>query len=191
MNGQLVMDIGNKKPKPISNITIDENFQTPIDKCRYMVDLLPEWVVTVLEPTPGLGNIVQALEEKNKYEITAADDYFLIDKSKRYDAIVMNPPFSSKSADMTNAPEGYEIKGMKLGYHILKECMEMSDFIVALMPWFTISDSDVRMRYFKDFGIKSLTPLPRKTFQYARIQTVVMVLEKGYKQDTIFKTCHF
>ena len=103
----------------------------------------------------------------------------------------MNPPFSSKSADMRNAPENIEARGMKLGYHILRECMEMSDNIIALMPWFTISDSDVRLRYLKNYGIKSLTALPRKTFEYARIQTVVIELEKGYQSETIFKTFNF
>jgi hypothetical protein len=63
----------------------------------------------------------------------------------------------------------------------------MSNNIIALMPWFTISDSDVRLRNIKKYGIKSITALPRKTFQYARIQTVILELEKGYKGDTIFK----
>jgi type I restriction-modification system DNA methylase subunit len=169
-------------------VEVDPNFQTPVEVCEYMVELIPEWVVSVLEPTPGLGNIVNALYKKMKYNITEADDYFLIDKSKKFDCIVMNPPFSSKSAFMDNAPAGVEIKGMKLGYHILKECMEMSNNVIALMPWYTISDSDVRMRYLKQYGIKSLTALPRKTFQYARIQTVVIELERGYKGDTLFKT---
>jgi hypothetical protein len=103
----------------------------------------------------------------------------------------MNPPFSSKSAFMKNAPEDVEVTGMKLGYYILTECMKMSNNIIALMPWYTISDSDVRMRYLKSFGIKSLTALPRKTFQYARIQTVIIELEKGYQEETIFRTYRF
>ncbi|MNL79039.1 hypothetical protein D3C87_2055590 [compost metagenome] len=69
--------------------------------------------------------------------------------------------------------------------------MKKSDNIIALMPWYTISDSDVRMRFLKDFGIKSLTALPRKTFQYARIQTVIIELEKGYTDETIFRTFRF
>lgn len=101
--------------------------------------------------------------------------------------MVMNPPFSSKSACLTNAPEGYENTGMKICYKILLECMERADHVIALMPWFTISDSDVRMRFIKRFGLKSLTALPRKTFQYARIQTCVFELEKGYKGETEFK----
>lgn len=170
---------------------IDSNFQTPPSVCNYMVNMIPSHAIKILEPTPGLGNIVNSLREKDRYQVITADDFFLLDKNEKYDCIVMNPPFSSKSAFTGNAPEGVETRGMKLGYHILKECMKMSDHIIALMPWFTLSDSDVRMRYLKDFGIKSLTALPRKTFQYARIQTVVIELEKGYQNETIFKTYDF
>ncbi len=170
---------------------IDTNFQTPPSVCDYMAGLVPDSAKTILEPTPGIGNLVQALEAKNRYQIIAADDFFVFDTKQRFDCIVMNPPFSSKSAHMEHAPEDVEIRGMKLGYYILKECMQMSDCIIALMPWFTISDSDVRMRYLRDFGIKSLTPLPRKTFQYARIQTVIIELQKGFKSSTEFYTHHF
>ena len=37
------------------------DFQTPIDVAEYMVSLLPINVKTVLEPTPGIGNVVAAL----------------------------------------------------------------------------------------------------------------------------------
>lgn len=76
---------------------------------------------------------------------------------------------------------------MRLGYIILMECMNMSDNVIALMPWFTLSDSDVRLRALKKYGMKSLTALPRKTFEYVRIQTVVIELQKGYKGETAFK----
>lgn len=170
---------------------IDTNFQTPVVVCDYMVNMVPKNSVKILEPTPGLGNLVNALHAKNKYQVITADDFFLLDKSAKYDCIVMNPPFSSKSAFMKNAPEGVEVTGMKLGYYILTECMKMSNNVIALMPWYTISDSDVRMRFLESFGIKSLTTLPRKTFKYARIQTVIIELEKGYKEETIFRTYPF
>ena len=167
---------------------IDTNFQTPHAICEYMVSMVPDFAKTVFEPNPGLGNIVEALKRKNRYQVITADDFFLFDTAQRFDCVVMNPPFSSKSAHMENAPANVEVVGMKLGYYILKECMKMSDNIIALMPWYTISDSDVRMRYLRDFGIKSLTPLPRKTFQYARIQTVIIELEKGFQGSTTFLT---
>lgn len=155
-----------------------------------MVSLIPPSSKNVFEPTPGVGNIVHVLK-KNDFNVIAADDFFLHDTKLKYDCIVMNPPFSSKSAYLENAPISAETKGMKLGYYILKECMKMSDSIIALMPWYTISDSDIRMKFLKDFGIKSLTSLPRKTFEYARIQTVIIEMEKGYKGDTIFKVFDF
>lgn len=170
-------------------MTVDPNFQTPLWVVDYMLSLLPSGITTVLEPTPGLRNIANALEA-DLYDVTAPEDYFLLTKS-RYDAVVGNPPFSGKSAFMENAPEGLSIKGMAVGYHILSECMKQSDILVMLMPWFTISDSDVRMRKLKDFGLISVTPLPRKTFDYARIQTVVIYLKKGYTGETIFDTRFF
>lgn len=99
----------------------------------------------------------------------------------------MNPPFSAKYARIENATIDLSKYGMRLGYHFLTECMKKSDNIIALMPWFTISDSDVRLRFLKNYGLKSLTALPRKTWQYARIQTVVIELVKGWHQETEFK----
>jgi type I restriction-modification system DNA methylase subunit len=166
---------------------IDTNFQTPIPVAKYMVNMVPKDAKTILEPTKGIGNISNLLIQ---YDLTTPEDFFLLEK-QRFDCIVTNPPFSSKYAFMDNAPANFEEKGMRLGYYILRECMEMSDNIIALMPWFTISDSDVRLRFLKSFGIKSLTALPRKTFEYARIQTVVIELSKGHKKPTIFKTFDF
>lgn len=167
------------------------DFQTPVNVCRYMASLMPyKSEMRILEPTPGIGNLVGAIRERfpreQTHEIVAPNDFFLLEKQK-FDCIVMNPPFSSKSAFLQHAPTGSNKFGMRLGYFILTECMEMSDSVIALMPWFTISDSDVRLRYLKDFGLKSLTALPRKTFQYARIQTVIIELQKGYKGQTEFK----
>ncbi len=165
-----------------------KEFQTPHQVCKYMVSLIPENAKTILEPTPGIGNITNLL---SKYNLTAPEDFFLLQKDKCYDCIVMNPPFSDKSAFLHNAPINFNEKGMRLGYYFLTECMKMSDNVIALMPWFTISDSDVRLRFLKNFGLKSLTALPRKTFQYARIQTVIIELQKGYTAETIFKTIDF
>lgn len=161
------------------NIT---DFQTPIDVCKYMVSMVPPGSKTILEPTPGIGNIVSQL---SGYDVTAPKDYFKLDKHQRFDCVVMNPPFSSKSA--FNVPDHLNKFGMRLGYHILTECMGMSDNVIALMPWFTLSDSDVRLRALKKYGMKSLTALPRKTFEYVRIQTVVIELQKGFKGETAFR----
>lgn len=157
------------------------DFQTPKEVCKYMCSLIPDGVKTILEPTAGQGNMLKYL---TGYHVTAPENFFQL-KHREFDCIVMNPPFSAKYAH--GVPEGFEKHGMRLGYHILTECMQMSNNIIALMPWFTISDSDVRLRFIKSFGLKSLTALPRKTFQYARIQTVVMELEKGFIGQSHFK----
>ena len=168
-------------------MTIDNNFQTPISVCKYMVSMLTEKHISILEPTPGLGNLAGEISSTGR-GCLRADDFFLLDKDLRFDAVVMNPPFSSLSAFMENAPKDVNLKGMKLGYHILFECMKKTDYVIALMPWLTIADSDVRLRALRDYGLKSVTPLPRKTFQYARVQTCIIELERGYDGETIFKT---
>lgn len=157
------------------------DFQTPMPVCRYMVSLVPDTTVTVLEPTKGMGNIVSLL---GKYNVTAPDNFFEMTKG-RFDCVLMNPPFSAKYA--YGVPDAIQKVGMRLGYHILTECMQMSDCVIALMPWFTISDSDIRLRKLKKWGLKSVTALPRKTFQYARIQTVVLELVKNWDNETVFK----
>lgn len=162
------------------------DFQTPPAVCEFMAGLIPEGVITILEPTPGAGNLVRAIESKGRYQVTAPENYFTLDKAARFDCIVMNPPFSAKTA--YGVPEGYEKPGMRLGYSILQECMQRSNHVIALMPWFTITDSDVRLRAIQEYGLKSLTALPRKTFGYTRIQTVVFELEKGYSGSTIFNS---
>lgn len=169
---------------------IDSNYQTPKEVCSYMASLVPEDAVKVLEPTPGLGNLVEALFKRGFFP-EFPEDYFM--ERERYlktnwDCIIMNPPFSSKSAFMENAPVEWQDQiGMKFGYKMLLEMMSISDNIIALMPWFTISNSDVRLRRIKKFGLKSVTALPRKTFKYIRIQTMVLELEKGFQGETAFK----
>lgn len=156
-------------------------FQTPPVVAEYMKSLIPEGVVSVLEPTPGEGNILNLLGE---YQVTAPANFFALDP-QRFDCIIMNPPFSTKYA--YGIPDHVNANGLRLGYHILLECMKMSDHVIALMPLFTISDSDVRLRYLKQFGIKQITILPRKTFKYVRIQTAVFELIKGWQEPTIFE----
>lgn len=166
------------------DIAYVNDFQTPVPVAKYMVSLLPEGVRTVLEPTPGQGNIVKALC-KAGFEVTAPGNYWDLDKKLWFDAVACNLPFSSKT--FFGLPENLEGQGMIVAYKVLGQLMNMSDNIIALMPWFTISDSDVRLRSVKTFGLISVTALPRKTFQYARIQTCVLQLQRGYTGPTEFK----
>lgn len=160
---------------------ISTDFQTPKPVARYMASLIPDGTKTVLEPTPGVGHILSFLSQ---YDVTAPENFFAMEKAE-FDCVITNPPFSSKYA--FGVPDSLQKTGMRLGYHILLQCLEMSNSVIALMPWFTISDSDVRLRYLYGWGMKSITALPRKTFQYARIQTCVFEMEKGFKGPTIFK----
>jgi type I restriction-modification system DNA methylase subunit len=156
-------------------------YQTPIEIAKFMTSMIPEDAVTVLEPTPGDGNILRFLE---KYDVTAPDDFFKLERQK-FDCIIMNPPFSSKYT--YGIPEDLDQTGMRMGYYILTECMKMSNHVIALMPWFTLTDSDVRLRFLKTYGLKSITALPRKTFQYTRIQTCIFELHWGWNKETLFR----
>jgi len=145
------------------------DFQTPMNICEYMVSMLPLGVKTVLEPTAGMGNLVRALEAGN-YEIDAPIDFFS-STLRKYDAVVMNPPFSP----------------MLHGYKILYECMEISGLIIAIMPWLTIINSEKRTKDIMEYGLKSLVHLPRSTFKGARVQTCIMEMSKGYRGITEWK----
>ena len=160
-------------------------FQTPPEVVEYMCSMIPEGVITVLEPTPGEGNIVSMLDD---YDVTAPDNFFDLQQNK-FDCIIMNPPFSSKY--VFGVPDTIQEKGMKIGYHILFKCMEMSDHVIALMPWFLILDSSVRLRMLKNYGLKSITALPRSTFEYARIQCCIFEMERGYKEEIHFRIFDF
>jgi len=142
------------------------NFQTKMWVCDFMVSLIPENVLTVLEPTPGDGNLVEALKD---YDVTAPNEFW--DVKQTFDAVVMNPPFTP----------------MKLGYEILYATMEMSNIIIALMPWLTIINSQKRTSDIKGFGLKSVSHLPRSAFPGSRVQTCILEMEKGWKGNRILR----
>ena len=80
---------------------------------------------------------------------------------------------------------------MKIGYYILDRCMTAAPIVIALMPWFLMLDSSVRMKKVMDFGLVKVIALPRHTFNYARIQCNVICLVKGYKGPTEFTMFDF
>lgn len=164
---------------------LNQLFQTPLEVARYMTSMIPDGTVTVLEPTAGNGNILRFL---NSYTVTAPVNYFDLLQQK-FDCVIMNPPFSSKY--VFGIPNGITDRGMKIGYRILFECMEMSDHVIALMPWFLLLDSSVRMKKLIDYGLKSITALPRSTFDYARIQCAIFELERGFCGTTTFRDFKF
>jgi hypothetical protein len=138
------------------------DFQTQLWVCNLMKDMVPKEYKTVLEPTPGEGNLVKALES-NGFIVTAPKDFWEI--SGFYDAVIMNPPFTP----------------MALGYKILYSTMEMTNHVIALLPWLTIINSERRTKDILDYGLKSITHLPRNAFPGSRVQTCILDMPKGYK----------
>ncbi len=145
-------------------------FQTPEIVAKYMADMIPDKCGTILEPTPGMGNLVVAV--KGKGIITAPNRFEEIKSGRRFDWVIMNPPFTP----------------MAEGYRYLNEVMAMSDNIIALLPWLVIINSERRLTAIKNFGLASITHLPRKTFPGCRIQCCILELKKGYTDTTAFKT---
>jgi hypothetical protein len=47
------------------------------------------------------------------------------------------------------------------------------------------------MKKLIDYGIKSITALPRSTFDYARIQCAIFELERGFEGITAFRDFKF
>jgi len=147
------------------------DFQTPPKICKIMAEmilLIPNGK-TILEPTPGEGNLVEAIRNLG-YNVVVPPNSFW-DIFGWFDAIVMNPPFSP----------------MKTGYEILYQSMKMADIIIALMPWLTIINSEKRTNDIKEFGLKSITHLPRNVFPGSRVQTCILQMEKGYAGFCEFK----
>lgn len=142
------------------------DFQTPPEVCSYMVSLLPNSIKTVLEPTPGQGNLVTSLKN---FEVTAPNNFF--DVRGWFDAVVMNPPFSP----------------MSLGYKILYQVMDMTDIIIALMPWLVLINSSKRVKDITDFGLVSVTHLPRSVFYGSRVQTCILNMKRHYFGETELK----
>lgn len=145
------------------------DFQTPPEICQFMASFLPEHAGKILEPTPGTGNLVKVL--KSKGEVFASPDFFELDDQEKFDWIVMNPPFTP----------------MKLSYKILYRCMSMSPNLIALMPWLTIINSEKRTKDIMEFGLKSITHLPRSIFKGSRVQTCILQMKQGWSEATIFR----
>lgn len=146
-----------------------DNFQTPINICKYMASFLPKNAGLILEPTSGKGNLVKELQPYGN--VIVPDNIYKMLESK-FDWIVMNPPFTP----------------MKQGYEILYKCMEMTDNIIALMLYLTIINGEKRNSDIMNWGLKSITHLPRNTFKGARVQTCILEMKRGYNADTIFRT---
>lgn len=161
----------------MENIVDYDNFQTPQHVCDYMVGVLKSYPSsgtwrTILEPTPGRGNIVNVLKFFPEWKVVIPDKDFWepVIQNNKYDAIIGNPPFTP----------------MKIAYEILFRCMEMSDIVIMIVPWLTLINSDKRIKYIMEYGLRSGIHLPRSTFKGARIQSCILNLDKHYYGRTDF-----
>lgn len=167
---------------------IDPNYQTPPVVANYMAKIasgtliphptnpgITQYPATALEPTPGLGNLVGAL---NDHGLTVYgpgksdfwESWANLSYPGKYDVAVMNPPFTP-----VKEMERFVLRGM-----------ELSDNVIALLPWTYIINSERRLQVFQDYGLKWIISLPRKTFPGCRVQSMIAVLNKGHKGKTNF-----
>jgi len=151
------------------SMPFEERYQTPLWTCEIMADLIPNGVSQILEPTPGEGRLVNILRQRG-YKVIAPEKFEELDPFLRVDAIVMNPPFKKS-----------------IEHQFLKIAMQMSDNIIALMPWFTLINCDSRTNELIKFGLKLVIHLPRSTFKKIRIQPCILQLQYGYKNKIELK----
>jgi hypothetical protein len=158
----------------MNTITIDTNFQTPVVVCDFMASMINGKGRLVLEPTPVTGRLVKSIQNNGHLVYFPDSDYWYMDHGvvKTYDYTVMNPPFSPMSE----------------GYRYLQDAMKRSEQIIALLPWFIIINSERRLNDIKEWGLKSVTALPRKTFPGTRIQCCIIEMDNFFGGTTEFKT---
>lgn len=144
----------------------EDHYQTPLDVCEYMAGLILPSCRTVLEPTPGEGRLVSAIRRRG-FTVIAPERFEDINPFDHFDATCMNPPF---------------IKSIENQF--LLAAMEMSDQVIALLPWFSLVNSDSRTRKIVEYGLRSVTHLPRKTFPKIRVQPCILNMERGYRGPT-------
>jgi hypothetical protein len=150
--------------RAVEKSRVDLQFQTSHWCCTYMASPLPQDCRTVLEPTPGAGNLVAALGDRDI--TTPAGDFWqeIAPRNLWLDCVAMNPPFSLPL----------------LGYQILLRCKAMTNHIIALMPWLTIINSARRTKLIRDYGLVSVTHLPRSTFPGTRVQCCILQMCRGF-----------
>lgn len=130
---------------------------------------------SVLEPTPGLGNLVGALNDIGSFSVYGPsgdfwDSWGKDESKRRFDYVVMNPPFTPYQ-EMDR---------------FINRSMDLSDIIIALLP-VNVLTSHKRLTKFQSFGLVSITMLSRNTF-YNKVAVCIIKLEKGFKGQTIFKS---
>ena len=151
----------------VGDLMDDINFQTPVWVCDEMVKLIPSTSYSILEPTPGAGNLSRAVQYRfgNTKVMLHTPKVFEKWYRVKIDCIIANPPFTP----------------MSKGYELLSEFFEISNYIIILMPWLSLINSEKRTAEYVSRGLKTIIHLPRRAFSGSRVQTCIMVFEKGYR----------
>lgn len=148
------------------------DFQTPDWVCDIMTELILGYPETILEPTPGAGNLFQSISKRLPKSIIYAPKHFEEFNIERVDLIVANPPFTP----------------MSQGYQLLDRFFDISDNIIILMPWLALINSESRTKRYIDHGLKEIHHLPRRAFPGSRVQACILVFQKGYNGEIRFKS---
>jgi len=175
-----------------SRLFTESEFQTPPAVADYMASLLPyQQRQLVLEPTPGEGNLVRALQ-KTGCAVTAENNFFDLLKIKYpikmetpvFDAVVMNPPWSWELVQ--NVPDWLTTadKNLSCAQFFLQNCLDFAPVVIALLPWNSLLDSPKSTKIIKHYGLVSVTGLGRNVFKRVPVRTGVYNLQRGYQGKT-------
>ncbi len=155
----------------MSTNTENNEFQTPKWVCDFMVSLVGYYPDTILEPTPGKGNLINAIvREFPGATLLATCPDFMNTKPIPVDVVIANPPFTP----------------MTKGYEMLDRFFEFSGHVIALMPWLTLINSEKRLKRLKEHGLYEIIHLPRSVFKGSRVQTCVLVFLPEYRGQITF-----
>ena len=149
-------------------------FQTPDWVCNIMVSMIDNDPRFILEPTPGIGNLVRAI--KRKYPVCYVTqpidiDDFENNKMIQWDWIIANPPFTP----------------MSRGFEILNRIRDWSDNVIILLPWLLLINSEKRSKWFVDNGLCEVRHLPRRAFPGSRVQTCIIKMVRDFDGLAILK----
>lgn len=153
-------------------VKTENGFQTPAWVCDFMAASIHGHPNTILEPTPGNGNIIRSIEKYHPdATIIVPDGDFMTMAPQEVDIVIANPPFTPMAA----------------GYEMLYRFFEFSGNVVALMPWLTVINSEKRLDILKSHGLRGIVHLPRRAFSGSRVQTCILTFTKGYKGVISFR----
>jgi len=144
-----------------------QDFQTPEWICNIMVSLIDSYPQKILEPTPGEGNLVNAIHNKYPNTEIIKSNNFETQKLIKVDYVIANPPFSP----------------MSIGYKMLNKFFYFSGNIIVIMPWLSIINSEKRTDMYIKKGLEKVIHLPRSVFKGSRVQTCILKFKDGYSDN--------